>query len=135
MEVKVKVELTGLEPLVAALKALGTGCTCKSSPGVDAAPETTMPEREVVKKKEVKPDKTKVQESEAEKVTPPEPAPEVDEEENALTLDDVRAAIAKKNKPALRAQLKAVLGSHGAEKVSQIAEKDYAAVIAAVEAL
>ena len=63
------------------------------------------------------------------------PAPEKKKEEPALTLVDVRKVLTAKSRDGKTAEVKALLKSHGAEKLSEVKPSDYAALIKEAEAL
>ena len=53
----------------------------------------------------------------------------------ALTLEDVRAVLAAKSRDGFTAEVKALLGRHGAGKLSEVKPEEYAALMAEAEAL
>ena len=56
-------------------------------------------------------------------------------EEKTLTLEDVRAVCADKSRSGFTAEVKALLGKHGAEKLSEINPAEYKALLAEVKVL
>ena len=56
-------------------------------------------------------------------------------EEKVLTLEDVRAVCADKSRSGFTAEVKALLGKHGADKLSEINPAEYKALLAEVEVL
>jgi len=55
--------------------------------------------------------------------------------EKALSLTEVRKILADKSRAGFTAEVKKILIKHGAEKLSEIAPTEYAALVAEVEAL
>lgn len=53
----------------------------------------------------------------------------------ALSFTDLRAKLAEKSREGFTAEIKAILNSHGAEKLSAIQPADYETVLKEVEAL
>ena len=82
----------------------------------------------------VEEEKQPAKKSAAKKKATEEPKPEVPEEK-ALTLEDVRAVCADKSRSGFTAEVKALLGKHGAEKLSEINPAEYKALLAEVEVL
>ena len=64
----------------------------------------------------------------------PEPKKEK-ESKKELTLTEVRKILADKSRAGFTAEIKQILIKHGAEKLSQIAPTEYAALLAEVEVL
>lgn len=62
----------------------------------------------------------------------PEPQPE---KEKPLTLEEVRSVCADKSRSGFTAEVKALLGKHGADKLSEINPAEYKALLAEVEVL
>ena len=62
----------------------------------------------------------------------PEPQPK---EEKPLTLEDVRAVCADKSRQGFTAEVKAILTKHGADKLSEVDQAEYKALLAEVEVL
>ena len=56
-------------------------------------------------------------------------------EPTTLSFTDLRAKLAEKSREGFTAEIKAILNSHGAEKLSAIQLEDYEAVLKEVEAL
>lgn len=68
------------------------------------------------------------------------PAPKVEKKqepvkEKALSLTEVRKILADKSRAGFTAEIKQILIKHGAEKLSEIAPTEYAALVADVEVL
>ena len=62
----------------------------------------------------------------------PKPQPK---EEKPLTLEDVRAVCADKSRKGFTAEVKAILTKHGADKLSEVDQAEYKALLAEVEVL
>ena len=62
------------------------------------------------------------------------PAPE-SQEPKTVTLEDVRAVLAAKSGAGLTAQVKTLITKYGAEKLSDVAESNYAALLAEAEGI
>ncbi len=60
-----------------------------------------------------------------------QPAP--DESVKGITLDDVRKVLAEKSRMGYKAEVKALVKKHGADKVSSLKQTEYAAVIKEAE--
>ena len=58
----------------------------------------------------------------------PEPA-------KAVALEDVRAALAAKSRDGFTAEVRALLAKHGASRLSEVKQEEYAALLAEAEAL
>ena len=70
------------------------------------------------------------QDKKADKEKPtPEPDPEVSEEKPTATIDQVRAKLAPLLKGGKQKQIEKIFKSFGAEKLTEIAPEDYAALI------
>ena len=112
--------LEALKPFAASLSALSNGVSLQSE---HSAPGTQENEKEDAPKKEVK--KTTAKDKKAadkkeEKTEEPETA------EPAVTLTDVRSIALKLSKAGKQKLLKEIFAKYGAEKLSEIAEEDYA---------
>ena len=59
----------------------------------------------------------------------PAPAPTVEEPVKAVTKEDVRLVLAEKSRSGYRAEVKALLTAHGAEKLSDITDPETLAAI------
>ena len=57
------------------------------------------------------------------------------EPEKQLTLADVRAVLAEKSRAGFTEEVKALLVKHGADKLSEVLESEYAALLADAEVL
>lgn len=66
---------------------------------------------------------------------PGEIKPEAPEPEKAVTLTEVRAVLAGKSREGFTEEVKQLLMKHGAEKLSGIAESEYAALLKEAENL
>ena len=112
--------LEALKPFAASLSALSKGVSLQSE---HSAADTQENEKEDVPKKEVKKttakDKKEADKKE-EKTEKPETA------ELAVTLTDVRSIALKLSKAGKQKLLKEIFAKYGAEKLSEIAEEDYA---------
>ena len=64
-----------------------------------------------------------------------EPAALLEKPETTLSFTDLRAKLAEKSREGFTAEIKAILISHGAEKLSAIQPSDYETVLKEVEAL
>lgn len=73
----------------------------------------------------------------ATKVAPEqEPEPEKPAEpEKQLTLADVRAVLAEKSRAGFTEEVKALIAKHGADRLSEVSETEYAALLADAEVL
>ena len=73
----------------------------------------------------------------AEKTAPAkEPEPEKHAEpEKKLTLADVRAVLAEKSRAGFTEEVKALIAKHGADRLSEVPETEYAALLADAEVL
>ena len=60
----------------------------------------------------------------------PAPPPVADEPVKAVTLEDVRTILAEKSRTGFRAEVKALLTAHGANKLSDITDPDELAKLA-----
>ena len=60
----------------------------------------------------------------------PAPAPAAEEPVKAVTKEDVRAILAEKSRSGFRAEVKALLTAHGAEKLSDITDPETLAALA-----
>lgn len=109
-----------LKPFAASLSALSNGVSLQSE---HSAADTQENEKEDVPKKEVKKttakDKKEADKKE-EKTEKPETA------EPAVTLTDVRSIALNLSKAGKQKLLKEIFAKYGAEKLSEIAEEDYA---------
>lgn len=65
-----------------------------------------------------------------EKREEPAPAPAVEEPKKAVTLEDVRTILADKSRTGYRAEVKALLTAHGANKLSDITNPEELAKLA-----
>ena len=63
------------------------------------------------------------------------PAAEQETEEKPLTLEEVRAVLAEKSRAGHTAEVKELLAKHGADKLSEIAPAEYAALLAEAQVL
>ena len=61
--------------------------------------------------------------------------PEPPKADPAVTLTDVRAVLAEKSRSGFKDDVKLLLQKHGAEKLSELAESEYAAVLKEAQAL
>ena len=59
----------------------------------------------------------------------------IPEPTTTLSFTDLRSKLAEKSREGFTAEIKAILNSHGAEKLSAIQPEDYEAVLTEVEAL
>ena len=64
-----------------------------------------------------------------------EPAALPEKSDTTLSFTDLRAKLAEKSREGFTAEIKAILKSHGAEKLSAIQPSDYETVLKEVEAL
>ena len=65
----------------------------------------------------------------------PEIAPDPKKEEPALTLEEVRAILAKKSRDGFTAQIRELLQKYGANKLSEVDPAKYKALVADAEGL
>jgi len=117
--------LEALKPFAASLSALSNGVSLQSE---HSAADTQENEKEDVPKKEVKKttakDKKEADKKEADKKEEKTEKPET--AELAVTLTDVRSIALKLSKAGKQKLLKEIFAKYGAEKLSEIAEEDYA---------
>lgn len=129
MEIKIKVEATGLEKAILALAGALQGV--QTLPVAEAAPQT-----ETVKEKKETPIKetTKTKAEEVPKETKSE---EVEEKATTpgLTFEQVRIKLAEVSQKGKQKELKALITSMGAEKLSDIPEEQYAELLEKVSEL
>lgn len=64
----------------------------------------------------------------------PEPAKSA-EAEKTLSLADVRAVLAEKSRAGFTEEVKALIAKHGADRLSEVPETEYAALLADAEVL
>lgn len=57
------------------------------------------------------------------------------EQEKQLTLADVRAVLAEKSRAGFTEEVKALIAKHGADRLSEVPESEYAALLADAEVL
>ena len=69
------------------------------------------------------------------KAEPAKALPEPEEPTKELTLTDVRAALAEKSRLGYTEEVKALITKYGAEKLSDVDPKDYAALLAEAEVI
>ena len=72
------------------------------------------------------------------KAAKPAPAKESEkpvEPEKQLTLADVRAVLAEKSRAGFTEEVKALIAKHGADRLSEVPETEYAALLADAEVL
>lgn len=132
MEIKIKIEATGLEKAILALAGALQGV--QTLPVAEAAPQT-----ETVKEKKETPAKetTKTKSEEAPKETKADEAPKETESEEVeekattpgLTFEQVRIKLAEVSQKGKQKELKALITSMGAEKLSDIPEEQYAELL------
>ena len=106
--------LEALKPFAASLSALSNGVSLQSEHSVAGMQEN---EKEDAPKKEVKKTTAKDKKAVAKKEETAEPA---------ITLTDVRSIALKLSKAGKQKLLKEIFAKYGAEKLSEIAEEDYA---------
>ena len=133
-----KIILESMEDIKEFKELIGEGCK-------EIKIETTVePKKETKKKastkKETKEEpkveeEPKIEKVEAEKVAVDETPTETKDAEVKITKEQVQNACKEKIKAGKTAEVKAIIKAHGATNVSSIDEKDYASVIAEVEAL
>lgn len=98
--------------------------------------EQVVEPKKETKKKTAKKEEPKVEKVEAEKVVVDETPTETKEAEvKEITKEEVQNVCKMKIKAGKTAEVKAIIKAHGATNISSIDEKDYASVIAEVEAL
>ena len=106
-----------LEQLAKAIREIGT------TPTKEAEPEP---------KKKAK--KAEVKESAPETATEPEET-KAEEPVKELTLTDVRGALAEKSRQGYVDEVKALIAKYGAQKLSDVDPKDYAAIMTDAEVI
>lgn len=67
--------------------------------------------------------------------TAPTQEPEPAETEKTLSLADVRAVLAEKSRAGFTEEVKALIAKHGADRLSEVPETEYAALLADAEVL
>lgn len=112
--------LEALKPFAASLSALSNGVSLQSEHSVAGMQEN---EKEDAPKKEVKKTTAKDKKAVAKKE---EKTEESETAEPAVTLTDVRSIALKLSKAGKQKLLKEIFAKYGAEKLSEIAEEDYA---------
>ena len=65
----------------------------------------------------------------------PTQEPESAETEKTLSLADVRAVLAEKSRAGFTEEVKALIAKHGADRLSEVLETEYAALLADAEVL
>lgn len=125
MEIKLDINIKGLEQLTESLALLGSALAYKNNM-VNTAEEAVelMEEiKEVPEEKDIKPEK--------EKTT----AKKVDKPKSKFTREDVRAAFVSKNSANTRDKLKAILDKFNAPNISDLEEKYFEDAMKELEAL
>ena len=112
--------LEALKPFAASLSALSNGVSLQSE---HSTADTQENEKEDAPKKEVKKTTAKDKKAADKKE---EKTEESETAEPAVTLTDVRSIALKLSKAGKQKLLKEIFAKYGAEKLSEIAEEDYA---------
>ena len=71
----------------------------------------------------------------AAKTAPAKESEKPTEPEKQLTLADVRAVLAEKSRAGFTEEVKALIAKHGADRLSEVPESEYAALLADAEVL
>lgn len=127
MEIKITVDIKGIEPLTEAIALLGSGLAYRQGmvATAEAAEKIAITEEKVSEKPE-KVTKTKKKEQKEEEK-------EQVEESSEITMEEIREAFLAKNTKANTAKLKAILKEFGVAKVTDLEEKDFPQVLKALE--
>lgn len=80
-------------------------------------------------------EKTKGKAKAAAKAAPAKEPDKPAELEKQLTLADVRAVLAEKSRAGFTEEVKALIAKHGADRLSEVPETEYAALLADAEVL
>lgn len=120
----------------ASLAPLGQSTTTENVKATVNTKEKEKPVQEPVKDKEVVKETPKV-EAEVVKVetSTTEPVQEVEKAEKVITMEEVRAVFTRLIKAGKQSDAKKITLEFGANKLTELKEKDYAAAIEKVEAL
>lgn len=127
MEIKITVDIKGIEPLTEAIALLGSGIAYRQgmTKTAEAAKEIAEKPEEVTETPE-KVTKTKKKEQKEEVKEQVEEGPEI-------TREQIREAFLAKNTKANTAKLKGILKEFGVAKVTDLKEKDFPQVLKALE--
>lgn len=121
MEIKVTVDIKGIEPLTEAIALLGSGLAFRQGmiTTAEAAEKLTETPEKVTQTEE--------------KVTETQETEQVEEDTSTITMEEIREAFLAKNSKANTAKLKAILKKFGVAKVTDLEEKDFSQVLKALE--
>lgn len=135
--VEIKIKIEGLDQLTEAMALLGSALAYRG--GLVNTAEAAVELMEEVKSKVRKEDTVEVaketaiveevKETSTEDALTPTPAPETPQ----ITIEQVRAAFTAKNSKGNTPKLKAILNQFGVRKVTDLQEKDFPAVLKALE--
>ena len=133
--VEIKIKIEGLDQLTEALALLGSALAYRGGlvNTAEAAVELMEDVKSKVRTAEVAEETAiveEVKETSTEEVLTPAPAPETPK----ITIEQIREVfVAKNNIKGNTPKLKAILAEFGAEKVTDLQEKDFPAVLKALE--
>lgn len=133
MDIKITIEAPGLVAAINSLAEALAGSKSGSTTVVNYAPEVTATAEEPIAQEvetNEEPDK-----SEPTPDPDPAPAPETTEPAPTVTLEEVRAKLAKLSQAGKQAQVKALITQFGASKLTEIPAEKYAELMAAAEAI
>ena len=126
--VEIKIKIEGLDQLTEALALLGSTLAYRG--GLVNTAEAAVELMEEVKSKVRKEDTVEVAKETATKIDVTPEAPEVPE----ITIEQIREVfVAKNNIKGTTPKLKAILAEFGAEKVTDLQEKDFPEVLKKLE--
>jgi len=126
--VEIKIKIEGLDQLTEALALLGSALAYRG--GLVNTAEAAVELMEEVKSKVRKEDTVEVAKETATKIDVTPEAPEVPE----ITIEQIREVfVAKNNIKGNTPKLKAILAEFGAEKVTDLQEKDFPEVLKRLE--
>lgn len=126
--VEIKIKIEGLDQLTEAMALLGSALAYRG--GLVNTAEAAVELMEEVKSKVRKEDTVEVAKETATKIDVTPEAPEVPE----ITIEQIREVfVAKNNIKGNTPKLKAILAEFGAGKVTDLQEKDFPAVLKALE--
>lgn len=134
MEIKIKIEATGLEKailaLAGALQGVQTLPVAEATPQAETVKKKETPVKEATKTKaEEAPKETKADEAKRVMEEGFKEAEEKAEAATGLTFEQVRIKLAEVSQKGKQKELKALITSLGAEKLSDIPEAQYAELL------
>lgn len=136
MNIKVEIDIKGLDQLTESLALLGSALAYKNNM-VETA-EAAVDLIDEVKKQEPKPKKEEVKveaPKKEEKKEEVKKGPAKEEVKSKFTREDVRSAFVSKNSPDTRDKLKAILDKFEAPNISDLEEKHFEDAMKELEAI